>query len=361
MSATHQASTDGNMPLPAQTSSVILGRQDYVSVLLRLIGMELYKIRRRVMSKVLGTIAIAIAILIFVVISLGTIYVLNAPPESFAPPCQGSSIQGSQPPGSPPQESPSTNCPQPSAAQLTQFRQDALRSVSEPLRLPSSLNVVVQFALSAGTILIIILIGATAGGEFSIGTVRLLFTRGPTRTQFLLSKLGATIICIAVGILTMSIVGILTGQVLNLLSGIAQSFDFLSATWVAHTMLYLLIAMLDWFMYAAIAIFFGILGRSTVAGIVGAMTWLFVEPILAGVLRLAGSFSHGPFVDFLKSIPDYFIGNNIGALLQNQGQYIFGGSASSLSNLHALIVLAVYLTAFIGLAWRLNEWRDVTN
>jgi ABC-2 type transport system permease protein len=361
MSVTRQTSTDGNMPLAASTGSVIFGRQDYVAVLLRLIGMELYKIRRRVMSKVLGSIAIAIAILIFVVISLGTIYVLNAPPESFAPPCQGSSIQGSQPPGSPPQEGPSSNCPQPSAAQLAQFRQDALRSVSEPLRLPSSLNIVVQFALSAGTILIIILIGATAGGEFSIGTVRLLFTRGPTRTQFLLSKLGVTVICIAIGILTMSIVGILTGQALNLLSGIAQSFDFLSAAWVGHTMLYLLIAMLDWFMYAAIAIFFGILGRSTVAGIVGAMTWLFVEPILGGVLRLAGSFSNGPFVDFLKAIPDYFVGNNIGALLQNQAQYIFGGSGSSLSNLHALIVLAVYLIVFIGLAWRLNERRDVTN
>ena len=361
MSITRQTNTDGSMSLPASPSSVILGRQDYVSVLLRLIGMELYKIRRRVMSKVLGSIAIAIAILIFVVISLGTIYVLNAPPESFAPPCQGSSIQGSQPPVSPPQEGPSSNCPQPSAAQLAQFRQDALRSVSEPLRLPSSLNIVVQFALSAGTILIIILIGATAGGEFSIGTVRLLFTRGPTRTQFLLSKLGATIICIVIGILTMSIVGILTGQALNLLSGIAQSFDFLSAAWVAHSMLYLLIAMLDWFMYAAIAIFFGILGRSTVAGIVGAMTWLFVEPILGGVLRLAGSFSNGPFVNFLKAIPDYFVGNNIGALLQNQGQYVFGGSGSSVSNLHALIVLAVYLIVFIGLAWRLNERRDVTN
>jgi len=361
MSVTRQTSTDGNMPLPASTSSVIFGRQDYVSVLLRLIGVELYKIRRRVMSKVLGSIAIAISVLIFVVISLGTIYVLNAPPESFAPPCQGSSIPGSRPQGSPPQEGPSSNCPQLSAAQLAQLRQDALLGVSAPLRLPLSLNIIVQFVLSAGTILIIILIGATAGGEYSIGTVRLLFTRGPTRTQFLLSKLGATIICIAIGILTMSIVGILTGQALNLLSGIAQSFGFLSAAWVAHTMLYLLITMLDWFMYAAIAIFFGILGRSTVAGIVGAMTWLFVEPILGGVLRLAGSFSNGPFVDFLKSIPDYFIGNNIGALLQNQGQYIFGGSGSTLSNLHALIVLAVYLIAFIGLAWRFNERRDVTN
>jgi hypothetical protein len=48
-------------------------------------------------------------------------------------------------------------------------------------------------------------------------------------------------------------------------------------------------------------------------------------------------------------------------LLQNQGQYIFGGSGSSLSDLHALVVLAVYMVVFIGLAWWINEHRDVTN
>ena len=119
--------------------------------------------------------------------------------------------------------------------------------------------------------------------------------------------------------------------------------------------------MLDWFIYATIAIFFGTLGRSTVAGIVGALTWLFVEPILGSIFKLAGTFSQGSFGNFLKVIPDYFIGNNIGALLQNQEQYIFGGSKSSLSDLHALVVLGVFLVTFIGLSWWINEQRDVTN
>ncbi len=353
MSLRSQTSTEGSMLLPARTSTVILGRQDYVFVLLRLIGMELYKMRRRVMSKVLGSIAIAIPILVFFLVSLSTFFVLNAPADSFAPPCQSS--------GGPAPSGTSPNCPTPSAAQLAQARQSALRSTSEPLRLPSSLNISMQFALSAGTILIILLIGAITGGEFSIGTVRLIYTRGPTRTQFLLAKVGAAIVCIAFGILAMSIIGVLTGQALNPLSSIPQDFGFLSAGWVGQTILYLLIAMLDWFMYAAIAIFFGILGRSTVAGIVGALTWFFVEPIVGGVLKLAGNFSPGPFGDFLKAVPDYFIGTNIGALLQNQEQYIFGGSSSSLSDFHALIVLAIYLIVLVGLAWRINKRRDVTN
>lgn len=363
MSITPRETMEGRLSLAARSSSVILGRQDYLSVLLRLIGMELYKVRRRAMSKVLGIIAISISILIFLLISIGTFFVLNAPPESFAPPCQGQSspVQAGQTPGSVPNEGQPSSCPMPPAAQLAQLKQDTLRTISEPLRLPGSLNVIAQFALPAGVILIISLIGAIAGGEFSTGTVRLMFTRGPTRTQFLLSKLGVALICAAIGILVMFFVGILTGQLLNLASGIGQNFDFFGVAWLGHALLFMLAAMLNWFMYATIAIFFGTLGRSTVAGIIGALTWFFVEPILQGLFNLAGLFNHGPFGDFLKAIPDYFIGNNIGALIQNQEHYIFGGRGSSLSDLHAVLVLAVYFAAFIGLAWRLNQRRDVTN
>jgi len=336
-----------------RATSVIFGKQSYLFILLRLIGMEIYKIRRRTMSKVLLSIAIIIAIFVFLLFSINTFFVLNAPPESFSPPCP--------PTNAPSQGQAHTSCPQPSTAQVAQLRETALRNASEPLRLPMSLSLAVQVALSAGTILIIILIGSSAGGEFSIGTVRLMYTRGPTRLQFLLAKVGVAALCAAIGILTITITGILIGQALNALSSIPQVLDFLGPGWIAHALLYILVAMLDWFIYATIAIFFGTLGRSTVAGIVGALAWLFLEPILGSILKLAGTFSHGIFGNFLKAIPDYFISSNTGALLQNQGQYIFGGSGSSLSDLHALAVLLVYLVVFIGLSWRINERRDVTN
>jgi len=199
--------------------------------------MEIYKIRRRIMSKVLLSIAIVIAILIFLLFSINTFFVLNAPPESFSPPCP--------PTNAPSQGQVQPNCPLPSTAQVTQSREIALRSASEPLRLPTSLSLAVQVALSAGTILIIILIGSSAGGEFSIGTVRLMYTRGPTRLQFLLSKVGVAALCAMIGILTITLTGILIGQTLNALSSIPQALDFLSANWIAHTLLYLLVAMFD--------------------------------------------------------------------------------------------------------------------
>lgn len=352
-----------SMTFMTRTSSVILGHLDFSSVLLRLIGMELYKIRRRVMSKVLGSIAITVAILVFLFVSLGTVFVLNGPAETFAP-CVATGPNGQAAPG---QGTPATgpglpnSCPQYTAAQLAQMKQDALRNVSEPLRLPNSLNFVSEAALGPATILIIILIGSIAGGEFNIGTVRLMFTRGPMRGQFLLAKYGAALVCIIITVLAMTFIGILTGEAVNPISGISQTADFLSPGWVGHALLYLLVVMLNWFIYAVIAVFFGTLGRSTVAGIVGALTWFFAEPIVTGVLGIAALFNKGPLGDFLKAIPDYLTGSNISALEQNQGQYLFGGSAAALSDLHAVIVLAVYLAAFIGLTWWLNESRDITN
>src|SRR5437763_7319111 len=95
---------------PTRVSSVIMGRLDYLSVTLRLIGMELYKLRRRRMSKVVGSIAFALAIILFLLISLGTLFTLNAPAESFAPPCNQSSSTGN--PATPQAGQPS-NCPTP--------------------------------------------------------------------------------------------------------------------------------------------------------------------------------------------------------------------------------------------------------
>jgi hypothetical protein len=162
-------------------------------------------------------------------------------------------------------------------------------------------------------------------------------------------------------VLVMALAGVLGGQLINLLSGVPQNLDFLDGAWIGHALLYLLATMLLWFMYAAVAIFFSVLGRSTVAGMVGALTWFFVEPALSNVLTLAGTFSPGVAGVFLRSLPDYLMGNNARVLQLHQGHYLFGDAISSLSDLQALITLAVYLAIFISLTWWLNEKRDVTN
>src|SRR5258708_24513792 len=159
MSATPQATTEGDLLLPSRTSSVILGRQDYPSVILRLTGMELYKVRRRAMSKVLGMMAIAIVVLIFLLISLGTFVVLNAPPEDFTALCQGNRP---------------ASCQQSSAAQSAQARLEAVQTPSEPLPLPNSFCIIEPLSIPPGAVFLINLVRFLGGGGFSFRILRLM-------------------------------------------------------------------------------------------------------------------------------------------------------------------------------------------
>jgi ABC-type transport system involved in multi-copper enzyme maturation permease subunit len=321
---------DLSAPAPARTSLVHLGRQDFMSVMFRLVGMELYKLRRRMMSKVLAIISVLAVVVVFLLLGL-----LSAI--------------------------------------------ESTHTTSVLLRLPLSLYVTMQIAFTLGRILIVILVGVIVGAEYSAGTIRLMFTRGPSRTQFLLSKIGVAICCIVIGVLGITLITIPLGEVLNLLTGVGTTQQSLrsafqsssSAAWVGHALLYLLITMLGLFVYAMMALFLATLARSTAAGIAGVLVWaLLIEPVLGAVFNGVASITNGATADFLRAIPNYFIGNNVSALQQNQEVVLFPGSLaqlaaqanpSPLSDAHALLVLAGYLILFIGLAWWINERRDITN
>ncbi len=249
--------------------------------------------------------------------------------------------------------------------------QQEVSSISQLLRLPFSLYVTVWTLFTLGQVLIVILVGTIAGGEYGVGTIRLLFTRGPARWQFLIAKMLAAISCIAIGVVAITLVGILVGQLLDFVTGIAPTFDFFSAAWLGYALLYLLSAMLCLFVYAMMALFIATLGRSTAAGIAGALVWIFVvEPVVKVVCSISAAVSKGITADIARSIPDYLLSNNMSALLANQNESLFGTRIASflalfgsfqLSNLHALLVLVGYLILFTGLAWLINEYRDITN
>jgi len=307
-----------------RASSVLIGRQDYLSVLLRLTEMELYKIRRRTMSKVLSSISIIATLSLFGLIALAAFLAIN---------------NGTSP--------------------------ENVRNFTEALRLPRSLVLIEQLLLTLGQILIIILVSTIVGGEYNSGTIRLMLTRGPSRTQFLLSKVGAAITCIGLGVVAITVLGVLTGLLLNLATGVAPDFVFFSATWSVHVLLYLLIIILGLFTYAMMALFLSTLGRATATGLAGVLTWSFlIEPVIEVISNFGRNIS-GPTGSFFQSLPDYLIGTNISALLGNQSQYVFPTSSvaqiAPVSDLHALLVLAAYIVIFIGLAWWITMRRDVTN
>jgi ABC-type transport system involved in multi-copper enzyme maturation permease subunit len=352
-SSMSQPSAETDMPASTRRDSVIMGNKSYMGVLLRLIGAELYKIRRRSMSKVLSIVALVMMIIFFCIISIGSFFVLASPAATFlSAPCSANSVVGT----------PCTN-QSPTQAELDQAKLNALTTVSSPLRLPASLDIALQLIGVVGLVLIVILTGTIVGGEYSVGTIRLMFTRGPTRTQFFLAKLGAVLACIILGVLITVPLGILTGALFNLFTGIGTNFSFLTMSWFLHSILKLLITMLSLFTFAVIAFCLSTLGRATAAGVAGALIWWGLEAIIGSILLLIGNETSGSLAVIAKAIPNFFISNSISTLSQNQNTYISSNvlRVGAVPDWQALLVLAVYLIVFIGIAWWVNQKRDVTN
>lgn len=307
-----------------RAESVLMGRHDYISVVFRLIGMELYKIRRRAMSKVLSVISI------ITVVSLFTIFTVIA-------------------------------------WQTHNSTSPLAQSISEPLRMPFTFYFIAEVLLLLGEVLIVILASVMAGGEYAAGTIRLMYTRGPSRTQLFLGKVGAILVGILIGVIGLTIIGLISGGLLNLTTGFPQDFTFFSLTWLGHTLLYLLIIALGLFIYAMIAFALSTLGRASAAGIAGMLIWSFVvEQVVVALLAELGTAIGGALGKFFEALPDYTIGKNISSLLATQATGALGPAGPILYSqeetvLHALLVLAVYLVLFAGIAWLAVVRRDVTN
>jgi ABC-type transport system involved in multi-copper enzyme maturation permease subunit len=308
----------------ARAESVLMGRDDYFSVILRLICMELYKIRRRAMSKVLSIISI------ITVVGLFTIFTVVA-------------------------------------WQTHNDTNPLAQSISEPLRMPFIFYFIAEVLLLLGEVLIVILAAVVVGGEYAAGTIRLMYTRGPSRTQLFLGKVGALLVGILVGVLGLTVIGLITGGLLNLTTGYPQDFSFFSLTWLGQTLLYLLIVALGLFIYAIMALSLSTLGRASAAGIAGVLVWSFViEQVVVALLSELGSAIGGALGKFFEALPDYTIGKNISSLLATQANGVLGPGGPILYSqdetvLHSLLVLAVYLVLFGGLAWWAVVRRDVTN
>jgi ABC-type transport system involved in multi-copper enzyme maturation permease subunit len=355
MSTAPHTTRETALPSPIRRDTVVMGRADYMSVVLRLIGVELYKIRRRSMSKILSIIAIFVMLIAFFAIALTPIIIARNNVSAFLPP-----------PCTPTSRPSIESCLDhaPTAADLQraeQAKEETVRQTSTSLRLPDSLYTANAIAQSIGLLLIAILAGTIVGGEYSVSTIRLMFTRGPTRTQFILSKVGAILVCIFIGLYALLLIGVEFGAIFNLFTGVDAHFTFLTSSSILHLVLYLLVSMLGLFAYAMIALCLAALGRTTAAGVAGALVWWVLESVLSQLLNAVGAQVGGVLGEILKAIPTCFIGNNINTLSQNQIGYVLGGPLSQASDIHALLVLLLYLVFSIALACWITKKRDITN
>jgi ABC-2 type transport system permease protein len=344
MIATMQAQPDVKRVAP-----IVMGRKDYLSVLFRLIGMDLYKVRRRLLSKVLLLVGTLVIAFVFFAIGIAAWHLASQPATSFVP--ANCAVL--------PHNVGCINHPA-TLADMQHEKQRILDGAAQLLNIPGVWNVEERFVIQVLAVLGIILAGALVGGEYSLGTVRLMFTRGPSRLQFLIAKIVVLAIYVVPTVLFLMLLGTVIGTMMAQLAGIGTGLSFLTAAHFGHFILFLLLGMLYWFGYMLMALFFGTVGRSTVAGIVGPLVWLALEPVLGNIIAVLTSNVSGGLSDFVKAIPDYFFGNNLSSLLHNQGHALSFSEPGPYADGHSLLVIAVYLIVFAGVAGFLTVRRDVT-
>lgn len=346
MSATTNTNAQTHLDV-RRSAPIILGRGDYLSVLLRLIGMDLYKVRQRLLARALLLIATVLVGGGFFVAGLVAIRDVNLPASSFA---TDSCAQF-------PHDPQCLNHP-PTPADYQRAKQQAVDSIALYLNMPGVWNAEERFVFAELVALGVILAGTLVGGEYSLGAARLMFTRGPSRTQFLLAKVVVLAIYTIPTVLFLILLGSGIGAVMAHVAGVGTGFSFQTADVFSHFALFVLLGMLFWFSYMLMALFFGTLGRSTVAGITAPLVWLLIEPALTNFL--------GSAPGFLQYVPNYFLGNNLLALIEEQMRAlgIFSLNAPSpVGEFHAgqsLLMVAIYLIVFVGAACWLTARRDVT-
>jgi ABC-type transport system involved in multi-copper enzyme maturation permease subunit len=330
----------------ASVSAVPAPAGIWITEVLRLTRWELYLAWRRVMAKVL-----IILLVVFYAISIGflcfvTAQIINQPV-----------VTGQCPPEA-------VGCQEPSQQELEQERAAQIAPLTDLLTFPTSLNFAASFTRVVGLILICILAGTLVGSEYGYSTQRLAFSRGTSRLQILVAQtlaLAVIAMIVAGGMLALgALVGVIAGPAF----GVAISAPSFGG-WMEILKFFLAFAF-SLFAYTMVALGAATLGKSTAAGIGLALGYIVLELIMGGVLFAVGTFLTATGNDIgatLLHIPDWFLGNNVGAVMGHAGQYPIGLAADpgpDLTLVRALIVSLIYCAVFFGGSYLLLSRRDVT-
>jgi len=236
--------------------------------------------------------------------------------------------------------------------------------VSNFITFPTSLGLAGIYTRIVGVLLLCVLVGALTGSEYGFGTLRLILPRGTSRVQLLVAQISAIAILSLATAGFMLLLASLVGLILGPIVGSTIIFPSLAA-WGEMIQFWLALSF-QLFGYALIAYFAGTLGRSTLAGVGLPLGSLFLEVFVAGIviniiaLLLIGT---QDAAERVRHIPDWFLGNNTGAIVTMVGQYPLqlDPGKPELSVVRPLTVALIYCVLLIGGSYLLLTRRDVTD
>ena len=234
--------------------------------------------------------------------------------------------------------------------------EDLRRALFLQASVPFSLQVVVSF----GTIFAMILAAGAVGSEYSWGTVRLMATAASGRVRLIAAKLLVVCGLVAAGALLAVAVGLVYSSIITVTNG-GSDFSFVTPGFIRDQVESFGRSLFVMAPYVTLAFAMAAIGRSTLAGVGAGIGIAFVEPLIGGLMRLAGN----PW----KEIPNYLINANSNViLLHNKLPDVvrFGPTTQDLVQRHpnstpeAMFILAIYSGAFVALAFLVYRRRDIT-
>jgi len=282
----------------------------------KLIAAELFKLRKRLMSRVLLYVLVGVLVVFYLILL---------------------AVSQALPTGSNPRLG------------------DIQNLLGLPVAIPFALSMIAGF----GTLLAVILVASSIGNEYNWRTIRTMVISSESRFKLLGAKLISAAILVLIGM----VIGVITGFVMSLITtaigGYAFNFDFLTGEYLWEQFLQFWRTFFVLIPYATLAFLFAIVGRSAMAGIGLGIGVYIVESLITTFMVLAGG--------WVARVPDYLLANNVNAITAlaslPEGFNMGGGFGDITFQMpgvtHAFITLTIYSLAFLAIAFYVFRKRDV--
>ncbi len=221
-------------------------------------------------------------------------------------------------------------------------------SIKESFTLPGSMGEIFRSIAGMGPILVIVLAAAAVGSEYRWGTLRQMLIKGTGRAEYLGSKLIGIAIAIIAGVIIALLAGFITSLITTWLAEGSMSWDFISPDFIGYIFSSLGRILLILGVYFTLSALFAILFRSVTAGMVMGIVFIFAESILFALL----SSSTG----WLADIVPYTIGHNIAEL----NSFSLYAAQDSSYWVKPTAILLTYCLAFLAAGFYAFRRQDIT-
>ena len=236
-----------------------------------------------------------------------------------------------------------------------------LGNISNVLGLPSALPFAMYILSSFGGVLAIILVASAMGNEYNWRTIRTAVVSSESRFKLLIAKLISAAIFILIGMVIGLAAGFIMSIITTAIGGYKFDFNFMTGSYIWDQFLQLWRTFFIMIPYVLLAFMLAILGRSAMPGIAFGIGTFFIESVfLTDLLYRAGG--------WVAKIPDYLIYANVQTITSLAklpaalGGARAGGETITIqlpTPTHAFIMLSIYIIVFIFVAFYFFRKRDV--